>query len=185
MRQRKASRLSPFLKMFEKAGRLKSEPRRGWVKKLKVTDPESVADHSFRTALMAMVLSDAWGLDTAKAVSMAILHDLPEAIVGDAMPEERSGRSKVALETRAMKELVGGLPPRLRARYRALWSEFVAGKSKEARLVRQLDKVEMAFQASEYVAIGYSREKAKEFMASARRKVTDARLASLLREIEG
>jgi len=169
--------------LFAQAGRLKSEPRRGWVKKLKVKDPESVADHSYRTALMAMVLSDSWGLDTGKAVRMALLHDLPEAMVGDAMPEERSGEPKVALETGAMRDLLKGLPPRLRARYEALWSEFVAGESEEARLVRQLDKLEMAIQASEYVGAGYDNEVAKEFFASARREVKDARLVALLREI--
>jgi putative hydrolases of HD superfamily len=182
---RKSSRVSAPMGLFAQAGRLKSEPRRGWVKKLGVPDPESVADHSYRTALMAMVLSDLWGLDTGRAVRMALLHDLPEAVVGDAMPEERSGEAKAALETGAMKDLLRGLPPRLRARYGALWSDFVSGRSEEARLVRQLDKLEMAIQASEYVAEGYDRGTAAEFLASARREVKEARLVALLREVSG
>src|ERR1700693_4435909 len=111
MARRKESDAQKLLRFFVRSGRLKVERRRGWVKKLGLKNPESVADHSYRTALMAMVISDSRGLDTSKAVRLALLHDLPEAIAGDAMPEERSGKLKTALETKAMEELLGDLSP--------------------------------------------------------------------------
>jgi len=58
-------------RFFVRAGRLKSEPRRGWVLKLGMEDPESVADHSYRVALMAMVYCDARRLDTEKAMKIS------------------------------------------------------------------------------------------------------------------
>ncbi len=184
MARRKDSSAQHLARFFSQSGRLKSEKRRGWLKKLGLAHPESVADHSYRTALMAMVVSDARGLDTEKAVRLALLHDLPEAIVGDAMPHERAGASKALVETKAMKELLLGLPPKVRSLYSDAWREFLRGSTQEARLVRQLDKLEMAMQASEYVKESSDPALARVFLETARRYVTDADLLALLRQVE-
>jgi putative hydrolases of HD superfamily len=184
MVRRKESGARDLVRFFSQSGRLKLEKRRGWLKKLGLAHPESVADHSYRTALMALVMSDSRGLDTAKAVRLALLHDLPEALVGDAMPEERSGASKVAVETKAMDELLRSLPPKVKSLYSDAWREFLSGKTEEARLVRQLDKLEMAVQAWEYAEGSSDPELAREFSAAARRHVTDDELLALLRQVE-
>jgi putative hydrolases of HD superfamily len=184
MVRRKESGAQDLVRFFVRSGRLKAEMRRGWVKKLGLSHPESVADHSYRTALMAMVISDSRGLDTGKAVRLALLHDLPEAVVGDAMPEERSGRPKIAVETKAMERLLSDLPPDVRSLYHDAWSEFVEGKTEEARLVRQLDKLEMAIQAWEYVQESSDPALAREFWATAREHVSDEGLLELLRQVE-
>jgi putative hydrolase of HD superfamily len=173
-----------LLQFFIMSGRLKTERRRGWVKKLKLEHPESVADHSFRTALLAMVISDLRGLDSGKAVRLALLHDLPEAIVGDAMPEERSGAGKIDSETRAMKEMVSELPKEIRARYIQAWEEYVEGESAESRLVHQLDKLEMAIQAWEYANGLGEPSQAKEFWTSAKAHLRDEELIELLKQVE-
>lgn len=183
MARRKQSDAQKLVRFFVRSGKLKAERRRGWVKKLGLTNPESVADHSYRTALMAMVISDFRGLDTGKAVRLALLHDLPEAVVGDAMPEERSGARKTALETKAMEELLNDVPPRERVLYRQAWGEFVDGKSEESRLVRELDKLEMAIQAWEYVQESGDRALAREFWATASHHVRDEGLLDLLRQV--
>lgn len=184
MARRKESGAQDLVRFFVQSGRLKGERRRGWVKKLGLTDPESVADHSYRTALMTMVISDSRGLDTEKALRLALLHDLPEAVVGDAMPEERSGAVKTAMETNAMEELLEDLPADVRALYREAWQEFVVGKSEESRLVRQLDKLEMAIQAWEYVQESADPALAREFWASAKAQVRDRGLLELLRQVK-
>jgi 5'-deoxynucleotidase YfbR-like HD superfamily hydrolase len=173
-----------LLKFFMRSGRLKAEMRRGWVKKLGMARPESVADHSYRTALITLIFSDSLGLDTGKALRLALLHDLPEAIVGDAMPEERSGKRKIETETKAMQELLSKLPEVQRALYLEAWEEFIDGKTPEARLVRQADKLEMAIQAWEYANERGDPSLAKEFWASARGQVEDAALLEILWQVE-
>lgn len=173
-----------LLQFFIMSGRLKGEMRRGWVKKLGMARPESVADHSYRTALITVLFSDSLGLDTGKAVRMAVLHDLPEAIVGDAMPEERSGKTKTDMETKAMDEMLSELPKELAALYRAAWKEFLEGTSAEARLVRQADKLEMAIQAWEYANERGDPSLAKEFWVSAREQVDQGPLLELLSQVE-
>ncbi len=51
---------------FETAANLKNTPRKGWVEKLGIDSPESVADHCYITTLMAMIISDLQNLDTKK-----------------------------------------------------------------------------------------------------------------------
>lgn len=185
MVKRRPRDVSPIGRLFMESGRLKSEPRRGWLKKLEIEHPESVADHSYRMALMSMVLSDQAGLDTGRAVMIALIHDLPEALVGDSMPEERSGPSKVALETDAMKRLLAGLPAKLQRRYLGYWRDYTTGRSKEARLVKQLDKLELAIQAWEYVNNGSADvEEARVFMKRARSYVLDEELVQLLDQFD-
>ena len=163
------------------AGRLKAEPRRGWVKKLGMGHPESVADHSYRTALITMIFSDSQGLDTAKALRLALLHDLPEAIVGDAMPDERSGGAQDRLRDEGDGgALLSELPEAIRALYRRGLGGVRGWKTEEARLVRQLDKLEMAIQAWEYVQESSDPALAREFWATAREHVSDEALLELL-----
>jgi putative hydrolases of HD superfamily len=172
------------LQFFMMSGRLKGERRRGWVKKLGMEHPESVADHSYRTALITMFFSDSLGLDTGKAMRLALLHDLPEAVVGDAMPEERSGKSKTDLETRAMEEILSELPEKARALYREAWREFAEGRTAESRLVRQVDKLEMAIQAWEYANALGDPSLAKQFWTTAKKHVADEALLEVLSQVE-
>src|SRR5207245_11486221 len=62
---------------------LKKVPRKGWKQKVGIEHPESVADHSYGTAIMSMVFSDTIGLNTEKIIRMALLHDLAEFISRD------------------------------------------------------------------------------------------------------
>jgi HD superfamily phosphodiesterase len=65
-----------LVKVLKTAGRLKKEMRRGWVVKAGIPNPESVADHTFRTVLLAMLLGDSRHFDTEKMMRMALIHDL-------------------------------------------------------------------------------------------------------------
>lgn len=136
----------PFLRLV---GRLKQTKRTGWVR-AGVREPESVADHMYRMALVAFVLSD--GCD-ARLIKMALAHDLAEAVVGDITPhcgvskEEKARRERDAMlhvrhdllgDSRAGRELF------------ELWSEYEAGASATAKLLKDIDKFEMILQADEY-----------------------------------
>jgi putative hydrolase of HD superfamily len=146
------------------AGRLKRLPRTGWVES-GVPDPESVADHSFRVTLIAIILADAQKLDALKVVRMALLHDLAEGEIGDLTPTQK-GLDDVGFrqrENEVMSKLLSKLPADIRPVYSSAWTEFSGGKSPEARLVRDCDKLEMIIQASEYQEAGNDRTKLMQF----------------------
>ena len=77
-----------YLDFLKNVGKSKRLLRTGWVRE-KVKDPESVAEHSFRVSVLAMVLTDKLGydLDKNKLIKMALLHDLGEVITGDIVTE--------------------------------------------------------------------------------------------------
>lgn len=123
---------------------LKGLPRAGWLR-VGISTPESVAAHSWGIAYLVMRLCPP-ELDMGRALAIATLHDLPEIRVGDLTPHDGvSPADKRARETIAAQALLGDRPDLL-----ALWTEYVERASAEARMVRDLDKLDMAIQASIY-----------------------------------
>ena len=149
---------------------LKGLNRTGWVRR-GVRDPESVAAHSWGVAWLVLALCPP-ELDRERALTYAVLHDLPEVRVGDLTPHDRVADKHVQ-EDRAAAAMLEKRPDLL-----ATWRAYEAQADPEARLVRQLDRLDMALQARRY-----AREQGldpDEFFASARAAITDPRLQRLL-----
>ena len=151
---------------------LKTVPRQGWINKLGLKNPESVADHCYLMAVMAMVFSDLKKLDTEKMIKMTLLHDLAEAITGDLTPEDVSKSKKEKLESDAMKKILAALPKSLEAKYEKIWIEYQKNSTKEARLLHQIDKLEMALQAKSYNK-RFTKKQLAPFFDSAKKGITD------------
>jgi len=172
------SNLRDLVKFFETTGKLKRTPRAGWVE-VGIQKPESVADHIFRTSILCMVYSDLEGLDELKLLRMALIHDLPEAIIGDLTPSRKTTRSKEK-ENSAMNQMLSLLPKEQRKKYMTDWNEYQEGKSREAKAVRQLEKLEMALQAKEYEKAESTRKSLKRFIKSAEEAIVWPQLRRLL-----
>ena len=104
-------------KFFEIVLKLKNTPRQGWIEKLEINNPESVADHSYSTSIMSMVLSDLEGINSEKIIRMALLHDLAESITGDITPNTISNNEKIMKENLAMEEILKSLPDKITKQY--------------------------------------------------------------------
>lgn len=154
---------------------LKELPRTGWVRR-GVPNPESVAAHSWGVSLLVLALLPEH-LDLRRALTYAVLHDLPEALAGDWTPHEgRPREAKVEAERAAMDRL-GRILPRGEV-LAALWHAYEAQADEEARFVRQLDRLDMALQALRYEqATG---QDLAEFLRSARTVLRDPELLALL-----
>ena len=160
------SNLRNIVKFLEITGILKRTQRAGWVD-VGVYQPESVADHTFRTAFLCMLYADMEALDPLKLLRMALIHDLPEAIIGDLMPSQKTAETKENEET-AIQHILALLPETQRENYLAVWNEYQEGKTREAKAVRQLDKIEMAMQAKEYENLGSTNQNLERFIKSAK-----------------
>lgn len=177
------SDLLNLVNFFEMSGRLKRIPRSGWVN-VGIDSPESVADHTFRTAILCMIFSDLESLDELKMLQMALIHDLPEAITGDLTPSERTSMAKKR-EEEAMKKLLCLLPERQRVKYGNVWREYEECKTAEAKAVRQLEKLEMALQAKEYERAELTKESLERFFKSAEKAIVSPTIKRLLSYILG
>lgn len=128
---------------------LKRLPRTGWVES-GVSDPESVADHSFGLAVLTMLAADEGGLNAEKALKMALLHDIVEGYLGDLTPKTKRKIPKQLLRTvekAVFNQLIAGLPPKMARQYAQLYENYIEYKSKEARLVHLLDRRELVYEA--------------------------------------
>ena len=167
-----------IIKFLEIAGILKRTPRTGWVD-VGVYQPESVADHTFRTAFLCMIYADIKDLDPLKLLRLALIHDLPEAIMGDLMPSQKTAETKEKEET-VIHQILSLLPETQRENYLAVWNEYQEGKTKESKAVRQLEKIEMALQAKEYEKLGSTNKSLKRFIQSAKDATSWSELKRLL-----
>ena len=158
--------LEEILEFSKLIGKLKKIERTGWVTWSNVQNPESVAEHIFRTAVLGLIVADMKKLNAEKVVRMCLLHDLPEAIIGDWDPivKKKLGMEKwKAKEKEALTKLLSMLPEKIRGKYLEAWEEFEGMKTKEAKIVKQLDRLEMIIQALEYLEEGYKEDDLKEF----------------------
>jgi len=106
---------------------------------------ENSAEHSWHLALMAMVFGQeaAEGIDTARVVRMVLVHDLVEIDAGDTFAYDAVGNEdREQREQRAAERIFGLLPPDQHAEFRALWDEFEAHATPEARLAVALDRLQ-------------------------------------------
>ena len=172
------SSLHSLVKFFETAGKLKRTPRAGWVE-IGIRQPESVADHTFRTSILCMIYADTKGLDEPKLLRMALIHDLPEAIIGDLTPSKKTKENKER-ENAAIKQILDLLPKKQRKKILTDWNEYQEGKTKEAKAVRQLEKIEMALQAKEYKRVKSIGQSLERYIKSAEKAITWPELRKLL-----
>lgn len=137
-----------LISFMDKVGKLKNTQRKGWVER-GIQNAESVADHSFGIAILAMILSTKADVDENKVIKMALIHDLAEAIVGDITPKDNvSSETKFKMESEAFESLCSNINNG--NELFDLWKEFESGETKEAQFIKRLDKLEMMFQAHKY-----------------------------------
>jgi len=145
------AQLDGIVEFLRAAERLKVTHRSAYTSEGQV---ESVAEHSWRLCLMALVLRDAFpDVNFDKLISMCVIHDLGEAIGGDVPAPEQARRraedpaaSKSAAEREDLLTLLAPLPYQLRVEITALWDEYEAGTSATARVAKALDKLETILQ---------------------------------------
>jgi 5'-deoxynucleotidase YfbR-like HD superfamily hydrolase len=116
--------------------------------------PESVAEHSWRLCLMALVLRDEFrDINLERLMAMCVVHDLGEAIRGDVPAPVQADRlardptaGKSAQEREDLVMLLEPLPESVRAQITALWDEYEGASTPEARVAKALDKLETILQ---------------------------------------
>lgn len=153
---------------------LKDLDRAGW-KRAGINAPESVAAHSWGVAWLVLALCPD-DLDPHLALRMAVIHDLAEVEVGDITPYDGvSAEEKSKREAKAINTLLAERPD-----LAALWYQYEAQDTPEARFVREADRLDMALQA-----VRYARERGvdtAEFVDSAKTVVQHPVLLAVLKK---
>lgn len=112
---------------------------------------ESVAEHSWRLCLFAMLLEqepEFRSLDTDRVLRMCLIHDLGEAFTGDIPAFSKSAQDE-GREQALYEDWIAQFPPANRAQFQALLAEMNALATPEAKLYKALDKLEAVIQHNE------------------------------------
>lgn len=125
-----------FLNAIEK---LKCNTRHSWTS---TGRQESVAEHSWRCAVMALLCSDEYpGIDINKVIKMCLIHDFGEAITGD-IPAFQKTAADESTEDKAVQTLLSSLPDDMNREFSNLFAEMTALETREAKLFKSLDNME-------------------------------------------
>jgi len=153
-----------------------------------VKQPESVAEHVFRVAVLAYVLTKPIKkINTEKLVKMALIHEFGEIYAGDIPTDQKRERIKGYLankhkkEKESVKRLLCNIPPAMRKEIFTLWDECEDQKTVEAKWLKEIDKLEMALQALDYELEGHNPKRLDQFWEDAQRKIHEPELLKLLK----
>ena len=128
--------LIEFLSIIEK---LKCNTRHSWTS---TGRQESVAEHSWRTAVMALLVADEFPeVAIIKVVKMCLIHDFGEAITGD-IPSFYKTDKDTENEKAAVTDLLKKLPDNIKNEFNDLFNEMAELQTQEAKLFKALDKLE-------------------------------------------
>ena len=128
-----------FIEFLNKIEKLKCNTRHSWTS---TGRQESVAEHSWRLAVMAMLCEDEYpDLDISKVIKMCLIHDIGEAVTGD-IPAFLKTEDNEKAEQVAVNSLLSTLPPKEAEELALLFEEMNGLSTPEARLFKSLDNME-------------------------------------------
>ncbi|MFP8906477.1 MULTISPECIES: HD domain-containing protein [Streptomyces] len=162
-------------------GALKRGKRSGWWI-VGVKDPETIAEHSFRTAVIGAVLAMMEGADPAKVALLCTFHDTQETRVGD-IPWIGRRYLRAASNEEVTADQVADAHPAVAEGIRAVVHEYENGESLEVLVAHDADKLECVIQGLEYLEQGYPN--AREWVDSTRAKLKTPSAQALAEAAEG
>ena len=165
---------------LHEAGHLALQARQGWWM-LGIRDPETVAEHSHRAAVVAYVLAAMEGADPDRTAVLALFHDLAETRLSD-VPSIGKPYLQTADPVAVVEDQVAGMP--LGAAVVERVAEFEANDTVEARLAREADKLELILRAREYQAQGHDTQAWIDSSLAAMRSESGRRLAGAACELD-
>lgn len=169
-----------IIQQYYQINHLKQLYRQGWLyRNVPKEKCESVAEHTFGVVILSLLLAERYfpQLDIQKVLKIALLHDIGEIYAGDITPRDNiSPDEKKRLEYTALEKVFHDS-----SHYTSLWKAYEEESLPEAVFVRQIDRIEMALQASIYEHQDLLEP--LEFFESARSDLEDPILKDLLKEI--
>ena len=154
------------LNFIAEAGMLKRLPRSGW-SVVGIKNMESVAEHSFRCAVIGYVLARMEGIAAYRPLLMTLFGDIHEARITDLHKMSQRYIDARAVEEKSFYEQIGFLPKGMRQELQGMYREYKAQATRESIVARDADILECLIQAKEYCEHGF--KEAAKFMKKAPR----------------
>lgn len=162
--KRQDKRFMKALDFISEAGMLKQVQRSGW-SVLGIKNAESVADHSFRCAVIGYILAHMEGVSPYRVLLMTLFNDIHESRIFDLHKMAQRYIDGRKAEDSSFYEQISSLPGRNKRELAAMRGEYLAQETKESIVARDADVLECLIQAREYQIHGF--REATKFMKKA------------------
>ncbi|XP_065168134.1 5'-deoxynucleotidase HDDC2 [Atheta coriaria] len=162
---------------------LKHSSRKGW-DQMDVKNHEQISGHMYAMAMMTFLIGKNSGLDKNKCMQLALVHDLAECIVGDITPRDNVPEDiKHNQELQAMEDIAKLLGEEIGGEILALYKEYLAKETNEAKFVKDLDRFDMIYTALWYEKRDMAPESLQEFFDSTHGKFEHPFVRKLVAEL--
>jgi len=174
-KEKSSDEIKNTLNFLLEISKLKGKKRRGWIIH-QIKNSETAAEHIFHLAILVWILGKRKKINLEKAIKMALIHDLCEVYAEDLTPydpllpkdkkkireilkrwpkftstlKKKKEKKKNTAETKAFEKLIAVCPKEFKGEVKNLWMDFSRRLSKEARFVKQADKMVNFLQGIEY-----------------------------------
>lgn len=147
--------MNKIVNFFYEMGVLKRQRHTGSIL-AGVKDPDSIADHTTRAAIIAYVLAEVEGADSEKTACMVLFHDIGECRVGDQHKVGARYWDHSGPEQKAYEDQVKNLPGKIEKKLIEYFKEYNKRNTKEGIVAKDADWLEMAMTAKEFSEQGYT-----------------------------
>ena len=147
--------MKSIAKLIFEIGTLK-RMKRAWLKNEGVSNPESVADHIYRTAVIGYLVAKMERADADKVMKMCLFHDIAEVRIGDIDKIAQRYIEKDEVEMKILEDQLKNLPFSVGEEAMDAVKEMSQKITKEAIIAKDADILELLFQAKEYADIGHT-----------------------------
>jgi putative hydrolase of HD superfamily len=179
----KGKKVNEVIKIYFEFNHLKQLYRQGWLlRNVPEEKCETVAEHIYGVTMLSFIIANEFfpEFDITKIIKMALIHDLGEAHVGDLTPYDQIRINKKEEDeyeaiTKILSKLSSGQA------YLNLWKEYRDQSSPEGKFVKQIDRLEMALQASVYEHLGYGNM--QNFFDHAQKIFSDEKLKNIFKDL--
>lgn len=145
-------------------------------------NPDSIAEHSWRSAVIAYILADMEGADSEKTACINLIHDMPEARIRDQHKvAARYSNSKEARQ-KAFEEQIANLSKNIQKKWKNYDSEMGTRNTKEGIIAKDADWLEVALKSRELICLGY--KGAQNWIDNVKKALETDSAKKLLAEIE-
>jgi len=146
-----------------------------------VKEPDTVASHVYRAAVIGYILGEMEGVKGEKVASIVLFHDNPEARIGDHNKIAQRYIKRAEVEQEVLDDQTKLLPKSIGKKINKYWNDMEYGKTKEGIIAKDADHLETALQAKEYADIGYP---TKTWVANVKKALKTKSAKKLLTELE-
>lgn len=121
----------------------------------RIAHPDSIAEHTAIAAQVAFILAHLEGADAQKCACIMLFHDVPEVRIGDINKIQARYLETKEAEKKAHLDQIRDLPSSIQLDLQQYFQEFIEQKTKEAKICKDADYLELAFQSKIYMEQGY------------------------------